>query len=117
MVGNTVLFETSGAFLPNFALSTSYGQKDLLPAQISYALGLMDQEAGSLVLQGALALEAGQNRKAGACFRRALAFWNSWTDAAAGDPRSQAGRQMAQFFLRLLEKANPDEGGRGLERK
>jgi hypothetical protein len=109
MVGNILLFEASGGPLLRFPLPnvSNFASKDLLPAQLSLVLALMDQEADSLVLRGVLALEAGRNQEAAARFRRALAFWNTPAGAAFAAPQSHTGRRMARFFLDLFEKASP----------
>jgi hypothetical protein len=109
MLGNILLFEASGGPLKRFPSPTAsnFANKDLLSTQASLVLGLMDQEANSSVLRGALALEAGWNERAAAHFRRALAFWSTPAGAAVGGPQSHAVRRMARFFLDLLEEANP----------
>jgi tetratricopeptide (TPR) repeat protein len=105
MLGNILLFEASGGPLKRFPAPTvsNFADKDLLSIQVSQVLDLMDKEAHSLVLQGALALEAGRNQRAAAYFRRALAFWSTPAGATFAAPQSQTGRRMARFFLNLLE--------------
>lgn len=107
-LGNIVLYESAGGPLKFFPIANLNvrASKDSLSKNIASNLGLMNQEAVSLVLQGTLAVEAGDNKKASACFRQALAFWNSTAGIAFQDDRSQTGRRMAQFFLRQMEKAN-----------
>jgi tetratricopeptide (TPR) repeat protein len=105
MVGNVLLFEASGGPLKRMPAPTvsNFADKDLLSIQASQVLDLMDKEANSLVLQGALALEAGRNQRAGGYFRRALAFWSTPAGATSAARQSQTGRRMARFFLDLLE--------------
>jgi hypothetical protein len=108
-IGNSHLFEASGGPLkmvpvPNVNFLAS---KDTLRELIFSGLTLMNQEAVSRVLQGTLAVEAGDNRKAEVCFRRALAFWESPAGETFQDPRSRAGRRMASYFLRQLNKTQP----------
>jgi hypothetical protein len=64
--------------------------------------------ADAQVLQGALALEAGECGRAEGHFRAALAFWRSEADAAAGGGLDFGGRPAAEGWLALLRAArNP----------
>jgi hypothetical protein len=109
LVGNTLLHEAAGGSFRKFPVP--YGAHlpghASLPAEISFCLGLMDREAKALVLQGFLALETGANKKAAACFRRSLLFWNSPAGMPFKDTISWSGYNMASYFVSLLERANP----------
>ena len=108
-IGNSLLFEAAGGPFQLFPIPmvNRLADQDSITDIISFGTNLMDQEAISLVLQGVLALESGANQKAIACFRPALAFWDSPAGTRFTGQRSVVGRQIARYFLHQLAKTNP----------
>jgi len=107
--GQTVLAEMGGGMhqmcpaFPTFNLPPGRGY---LPAHLTTALLAMNDEAESRVLQGVLAIEAGESRKALHSFQAAALYWNSSIGGFFPSPRARLSRDIAHFFLGLLKSAN-----------
>ncbi|MBM4067402.1 MAG: hypothetical protein FJ271_00450 [Planctomycetes bacterium] len=104
-VANTLLYEASagpGRLMPTITRFQFPGVS-FLNSQVMSIVSLMQQRASNKVLQGMLAVEAGDLRQAQGAFREAAAFWNSRAGALFEESRTEASRQATRYFSSRLE--------------